>query len=139
MKKLRTTSGKEKSIITCVVIGLITTILLSFILTIVLTSFVQKGQLAEDGNAGVFITRIIATLTGGLVGAGFSKKKFLPVIGTISLGYFVILISIGLLLLDGSLNNLWHGLLSTLIGGIIACLIKLKPQTTRKKRIRLAK
>lgn len=139
MKKKHLTAGKNKNMITCIGLGLLTAMIISVVLTLGLTSLVEKGKLSENGNFGVFLTRMIAVAAGGLVGAGLSDKKFLPIIIVTSSAYLIVLLAIGILLFDGSFHKMWLGVLSILIGAIIALLIKLKPQTNRKRAMRYTK
>ena len=138
MKKSRIAS-KNKSIIACIGIGLATSILISLILTIVTASLIQKGSITESEKISVFLVRLVSVMVGSLVGTGLQGKKALPVIGVISGCYYICLLIVGLLVLNGSLISPWQGLLSTTVGGAVACVIKLKPQNTRKKTMRLAK
>ncbi len=138
MKKSYLSAGK-KSMLFCIGMGLVTALSISAVLTIGLTSLIQNGKLNENGMAGVFIIRVIATLAGGLLAAGLSDKKFLPVIGAVSAGYLVFLLGIGIVWFDGSFHKLWQGILSVGIGTAIACLTRLKPQRTRRKVFRYAK
>ena len=136
MKKSHLSLGKNKNIAVCIGIGLLVSLIISVGLTIGLTSLIQNGKLSENGATPVFIIRLIATLAGGLLGAGLFGKKFLPVIGAISAGYLIVLLAMGIILFDGSFHKLWMGALSVAVGAAIAILIKLKPQTTRKKALR---
>ena len=138
MKKKHTIT-ENNNIFACIGIGLLVTILISLMMTIALTSLIQKGKISENGNAFIFIIRVTATIVGCLLGSGLSKKSILPVIGAISAGYFIVLLSMGLLFLDGSLNKVWQGILSVIIGGAIACMVKLKPQSSGKKAKRWVK
>ena len=81
----------------------------------------------------------MAVLIGGLLGAGLSKDKYLIVISAVALGYIIVLLALGIILFDVSINNIGTGVLSVAIGAGIALLIKLKRQTTRKKVLRYAK
>lgn len=139
MKKSYLSMGKDKNLTICIGMGLLISLVISVILTIGLTSLIQNGKLSESGEMPAFIIRVIATLAGGLLGAGLSTKKFLPVIGAISAGYLLVLLGMGIILFDGSIHKLWLGILSVAIGAMIAILIKLKPQTTRKKTLRYTK
>jgi len=139
MKKTRGIEKNNKSIVVCVFMGLLATVLVSLIMSVIITGMIQKGTLSENGNIGVFTTRVIATMMGSLLGAAMTRKNILFVIGVIAAGYYIVLLVLGLLFFDGSLDNVWQGFVSIIIGGCIACLIKLKPQRTRRKHIRFAR
>ncbi len=139
MKKMRFSVGKNNGVIFCVGTGMLVSLLLSAVLTIGMTSLIQNGKLSENGSIIVFFVRAIAVLIGGLFGAGLSKDKYLIVIFCIALSYMIVLLVLGIIMFDVSFNNLGAGVLSIAIGATVALLIKLKPQTTRKKALRYAK
>lgn len=139
MKKTHLSIGKNKNMVICIVSGLLAALLISVIFTIGLTSLIEKGELSENGFFGVFLTRLIATVVGGLLSAGLADKKLLPTIIATSAAYLLVLLGVGIVLFDGSFYKLWIGVLSVAIGAVVALLIKLKPQTSRKKPVRIAR
>ncbi len=134
MKKTRGISENNNSLAVCIAIGLFISLVVTVALSILLTSLIQEGKSDENRNLGVFAIRVIATLAGCITGAVLSKKKLLVVIGAISIGYFVILLIIGLLLFDGVVSQVGMGVLSVLLGGLIACAVMLRSNRVNKKR-----
>lgn len=139
MKKVYKASERKRSIITCISVGIITSVVISLILTIPVTSLIQKGKLDHNGNIITFLIRSISVLAGALAGANMTSKRVIPVIGAVSIGYLSILLIIGLLFLDGTIISLGIGFISIAIGCGLACAVKLKPQKKRGKKLRLAK
>jgi len=139
MKKIHLSVGNDVGLITCIGAGVLTTLLISVALTMGLTSLIQNERLSENGETGVFLIRVIATLVGGLLGAWLSGKKMLLVIGVISGGYLMFILGLGVVVFDGSFDKLWLGVLSVVVGAVIALLIKLKHQSPRKRTTRYRK
>lgn len=139
MKQNHTIVGSNKSIITCIGIGLASSIVISLVCTIGLSSLIQKGKINEDGGLAILIIRTISAAAGCLFATSLYKKKTLPIIGAVCGGYFIVLLAVGLVFLDGSLYKVWQGILSVVVGAVIACLIKLKPQKTGRKALRRSK
>ena len=139
MKRTHLSIVKNMNIAICITAGLLAALFVSIILTIGLTSMIEKGKISGDGIFGSFLVRSIATVVGGLLSAGLSDKKLLLTIITTSAAYLLILLGIGIILFDGSFCNLWMGVFSVALGAVIALLIKLKPQTNRKKSVRIAR
>lgn len=113
--------------------GLAASILLSIVLTAVLTSLITKGTVSERAvGVSVFFVRLLAVFTGSLIGAATAHEKYLKVSGIIVVGYLFALFGLGIVLYDGTFRNLWSGVVSALLGGILAILIKLRPQRKGK-------
>ena len=139
MKRLHISAGGNKNIITSVGLGLLSALIISIVLTILQTSLIDKGKMNDNGLAGVFLIRIIATAIGGLIGSGLSGSKSLLTIVITAATYFVVLLVVGIVLFDDTFQKFWMGVLSVVIGAVVALLIKLKSQTTRKKAFRFNK
>ena len=121
------------------IIGFVVSVVISVVATALFANLALNGKL-EDRLAGtvVFIVRLISVAGGGLIGTGVSKEKNLTVVGCVSGAYLLTLLAVGIVLYDGSFNNFGSGLLSVLLGGVVAALIRLKPQKSnthsRKRR-----
>jgi len=136
-QKKHTSVFGGRSTVFCTAIGVAVAVIVTALLSAGLTSLVMNGTIAEKATSPyIFVIRLLAVLFGGLLGAGLSDGKILPVVGLITGVYIVILLSVGIAAYDGSFYNFGTGLFSTLIGGVIACLIKLKPQMRPKRAIR---
>ena len=126
-----------RSAVFCVVIGVAAAAITTALLSAGLTSLVMRGTITEKTtSAFVFAIRLLAVLLGSLVGASLSGGKILPIVGLVTGVYTVILLSVGIAVYDGSFHNFGPGVISAILGGIIACLIKLKPQMKPKRAIR---
>ena len=139
VKKIGLSTGGSVSLIWSVVWGVLAVAAVSIVLMIGLTSLIEKGVVVENRNIGVFVIRLVAIVAGGLLGTGFLKGKILPAVIAISSAYFVFLLLSGVVFLDGSLHNVWQGILSVAVGTVIVLIVKLKPQKIRRKAIRVAR
>lgn len=118
-------------------IGILCAILVSALLTAGLAGLTINGNLNETmSKAGVFLTRAVSVLLGALLGTGLGKSKYLQIIGIVVLGYLLLLIGIGIIMFDGSFQKFVLGVISVMTGGAAACLIRLKPQKTRRHAVR---
>ena len=139
MKKMYSLKGNDNGIVFCVCVGIVVALIISAVLSIGLTSLIEKGKLDENGATGVFFVRFVSMLAAGLIGTGLSAKKLLPIIVAIAAGYLLVLVGAAILFFDGSLKGIFGGLLSVAAGAVVALVIRLKPQTTRNKLIRYKK
>ncbi len=137
MIKQRKVSMGKHSAIAGIAIGMAVVLVISFVLTAGLTSLIINGKLSE-GTAGVFVfvIRAISVLAGGLVATTLVKERCLPIVGAVAAVYLLVLLGTGIAAFDGSFKNFIPGIMSVLIGGILACMIKLKPQKKRKTTAR---
>lgn len=116
--------------------GVVAALLLSAVMTAVQSNLVSKEMIGmESKGVFAFVIRIISVFIGGILGTALSGGKNLQTIGLIAGGYFVLLLGIGVLLFDGSVRDLFSGLISTLLGGVLACAVRLKPQRKRNKTL----
>ena len=132
-----TSSAVSHSTVTAIGIGVAIAVVLSTILSALLTSLVINGSIGENKTGiGIFAIRTLSVLLGGVAGAAIGKEKYLQTIGFITLGYLVILLGLGIALYDGSFQNFGSGVISTLIGGLVAYLIQMRPRGKRKHTAR---
>lgn len=120
-------------------VGIIVSLVISMLLLTGVTSLIVDGKLNENVVAFfTFATRVIALLVGVLIGTGLIKQKHIIFAGVIALGYLIILITLGIVLYDGSFRNFGSGIVSVLLGSGAGCLIRLKLQNRpqRAKRIK---
>ena len=120
-----------------VVIGIMSALVISLLVSLALTSFAINGSISEDSiGIYIFAIRMISTLLGGLIGTGITKGRYIPVIGLITGGILVVLLGWGIVFCDGQFQNVGSGALSVLIGCVAVVLLKLSPT---KKRGRVAR
>lgn len=114
--------------------GIITAFAISLILVAAITGLVTGNKFPE-GSLGlpVFIVRTVAVLVGALVGTGLAKEKCIVTVGIITAGYLVLLLGLGIVMYNGSFKSFGSGLLSTIAGGAVGCLIRLKLQNRPKR------
>ncbi len=127
----------NRSAATSIGIGVGGAVAVSALLSMGLSSLVINGAIQETTTSRyIFAIRALSVLIGGLLGAGIAKGKYLPVIGLTTLGYLIVLLGVGIAMYDGSFQNFGAGIVSVLAGGIIACILKLKPQRKSKRNAR---
>lgn len=142
MKQIKRTVNQSpsRSMVRSAEMGLAAALSVSALLTLLLTSLIINGRLGEEnGNALVFVIRILSVFVGGLIGASLAQGKYLPVISLVSLGYLIMNIALGIALYDGSFRNFIGGVMSVLIGGATACLIKLIEPKRQNRGVRRIK
>lgn len=127
-KQKRITSSKRITEAPAVIAGVVVSLMIGIILTLGLTSLVMNGTI-NDAGAGnwTFVIRTVASAIGCLAGVMLIKKNYLLIAGAVALGYLVMLIAIGIVVYDGSFDNIISGTTSVLLGGVISCLLVLKP------------
>ena len=140
MVKSSIKSNRVKSLPFGIAVGTGVALIISILLSALLTGLILKDSLQEKVTwISLFFVRIIAVMAGGLVSASFAHGKILPAIGLIIASYLLVLLGTSIIAFDGKLDGFGIGVLSALIGGIIACIIKLKPQRNRKAMSRIAR
>ena len=119
-------TGRGHGLGTNLLFGVGASLIVSLLLSLLLTSITINGSITED-HAGkfVFAARAVSVLIGGLVSAGMEKGKYIPVIGMTALGYLLVVMGVGILFFDGGFREFGTGLISVVIGGCLACVIKL--------------
>ncbi len=132
LKKQFKTKGSRPTVYG-VLIGTSIALLISILLSAAATSIIAKGKMDEAGyNITVFIIRAISVFTGAMVGTRISKEKYFVIIGIIAAAYTIVLVSLGIIIYDGSFQNFGTGVLSVLLGSIVGIALKLKAQSGRK-------
>lgn len=133
MAKMKTAARGNRSMLTGIAIGIAAALVIAFLLTVGLTSLLIRGKLVENVTGIlVFAIRTISVLIGGLIGSSHSKGKYLQVISSTTLGCLIVLLGLGMIIYDGTFHHFGMGILSVFVGGVIACLIKLRPKRAGK-------
>ncbi|MBR5022191.1 MAG: hypothetical protein IKY18_03190 [Oscillospiraceae bacterium] len=129
--------GRSKS--TAIIIGITVALLLSVLLTVAVSNLVLKGNLSEKLASGViFVLRAISVLAGTLIGGSILKRDYLILIGIIASVYLIMLIGIGIVFFNGSFKNFLLGVISVLVGGVVALIILQAPKGNRYKHKKIA-
>ena len=127
-KNMRVTSSRKITEVPAVVIGVVAATIISVLLTAGLTSLIMNGMVSETAAGPyVFVIGMIASAIGCLIGMILMKGKYLIIAGSAALGYLAVLIGLGIVLYEGSFKNMLSTVVSVLLGGVIACLLVLKP------------
>lgn len=139
-KSIHTTSSAKVTEVSAIGIGVAAATIISVLLAAGLTSLVMNGTVGETAAGPyIFIIRTVASAIGCLVGTMLMKGKYLLVAGSIALGNLAVLVAMGIILYEGSFNNILSGLLSVLLGGVIACFVVLKPLKKSKHKVRYSR
>ena len=125
-KRIGNSVSAKPSETPAVIIGVVVALFVSFLLMIGLTSFVVKGMINET-ELYIFAIRTIAAAIGCVTGTVLTKGRYLFITGATVLGYMAVLLGFGIVLFDGSFENILLGAASVILGGVIACLVALKP------------
>lgn len=116
-----------------ITIGVFAACLAGFLLTIALTSLVMNGSVDKnETDLFVFVIRAISVILGSLITTSFTKTKHLLMIGLTMVGYLLIQLILGFVIFNDSFHNFGIGVISTLLGGVCACIIKLKMPLKKK-------
>lgn len=135
MRKYNKQHDIKHAQITMTLLGIGIALVISMLLSVGQTSLMLQGRLQEDKSSiYVFGIRAVSVLIANLLCVRASEGKLLPMIGIISIGYLAVLLSLGIIMYDNGFQNFIIGTVSVVAGGLIACLIKLKPQKNRKYR-----
>lgn len=133
MRNKHTSSAVKHSAIYAIGIGAVISVVISIALTALLTSFVINRSIGESNTSiYIFLIRSISVFLGSILGAAIGKEKYLQTIGCITLCYLVVLLSLGITLYDGSFQHFGSGIISSIIGGLVAYLIQMRPRGNRK-------
>lgn len=136
-KSIHIASSAKITEVPAIVIGIVAATIISVLLTVGLTSLIMNGTIGEVTTGPyIFIIRTVASAIGCLVGTTLMKGKYLFIAGAIALGYLAVLVGMGIILYDGSFNNILSGAVSVLLGGVIACVAVLKPLKKSKHTVR---
>lgn len=136
-KNMHIASSAKVTEAPAIVIGIVAASIISVLLTVGLTSLIMNGTVGESATGPyIFLIRTVATGIGCLVGTMLMKGKYLLIAGAIALGYLAVLVGMGIVLYEGSFNNILSGALSVLLGGVLACLVVLKPLKKSKHTVR---
>lgn len=135
MKRNKVTISRTgQSLASAITIGILVTSVLSLLLSVLASYFVINGSLQENRIfITVFSIRLISVLLGALVAGAIFKRSYLPLVGTITGGYLLVLISVGGIICGGDFQQFLSGVVSVSIGGIAALLILQRPRKTGNK------
>ena len=121
-----------------IIVGTLTTCLISFLLTIALTGLVMNGYIEKnETDVFVFFIRAISVMIGSLLASALSKEKILLTIGLTTGIYLMILLLLGFIFYNNAFRNFGAGVISALVGGACASIIKLKLPIKKKHFVKL--
>ena len=122
---------KNKTVISCVVIGTIAAILISVILSAILVFIIQSKKTSDSVMPHLFAIRFISVLLGALIGTQINNEKSLAEASLITGAYILILLCLGIMFFEGQFNQIVTGVLAGIGGGVLSCLIRLKSKKNK--------
>ena len=122
---------KNKTVISCVVIGTIAAILISVILSAILVFIIQSKKTSDSVMPHLFAIRFISVLLGALIGTQINNEKSLTEASLITGAYILILLCLGIMFFEGQFNQIVTGVLAGIGGGVLSCLIRLKSKKNK--------
>ena len=122
-----------------IITGVVIALALSFLLTAMMGNLILKGHFGENiARASIFVIRTISVLVGALIGGLLLRHNYLKLVSFITAGYFVVLIGLGIVFYDGSFKSFFVGVVSVLVGGVVALLILQMPKSNMHKRKKIS-
>ena len=122
---------KNKTVISCVVIGTIAAILISVILYAILVFIIQSKKTSDSVMPHLFAIRFISVMLGALIGTQINNEKSLTEASLIPGAYILILLCLGIMFFEGQFNQIVTGVLASIGGGVLSCLIRLKSKKNK--------
>ena len=122
---------KNKTVISCVVIGTIAAILISVILSAILVFIIQSKKTSDSVMPHLFAIRFISVMLGVLIGTQINNEKSLTEASLITGAYILILLCLGIMFFEGQFNQIVTGVIAGIGGGVLSCLIRLKSKKNK--------
>lgn len=118
-----------------VVIALLVSILITVGYISLLAGLIVSGTLPESAlSPASVIGLILSSFAGAVVSARGGETKIAVRVILLGILYMLILLTIGILVLDGPISNLWINGLCILLGCVAACAICIRKRKTGKQR-----
>lgn len=137
MKTMHAGRLNENAVVISVAIGTAAALIIGAALTAILTSLIGNERIgSESQDISIFLIRTIAVFFGSVLGTGLCKDKYMITVGLITTICFVFLLGAGVLFYDAPIRHFGKGLLSVLAGGVLSCVVGLKPKKKRNKALR---
>lgn len=117
------TKGKRHTVLSGVAFGVILSTLLSALCAGAIASLAINERITDGGiRFGVIFTHILATMLGVILAGKLVEDKKVPTGAITCAAYCAVLMGATLLFFEGSFKNLWTGILTVAISGVIAVL-----------------
>lgn len=114
MKKLL---HKQLPIYLPIIAGVLCAVIISLLGTYIASALVESGKLsAQNSNWAIPALWILSSGGGALIASFLAQKRILIVCTAVALGYFAVLLGMGMLLFDGLFSGIWMALLSVTVG-----------------------
>ena len=138
MKKTRSMRKKDTGIAAHITVGVVLSLISTFIFSILLTILVER-EVVSIKNAPMFVMGIhaLSTIIGSMLAVFLEKGRIALVAGIVTAGYFLILLSINMLIFSSGFEGMGQCVLASLAGGLISVLINMRGSRKRKYNIKV--
>ena len=135
MKRNKLQAAKTRQSVTVVIVtGTIIALVLSALLSVILTTLMLNGRL-QEGSTGpiVLVIRMISIFAGAIIGGTLLKEKYLLQVSLTALSYILVLIGIGIVFYDEGIKGILSGVVSVVVGSVVALLILQRPRSKGRR------
>lgn len=135
MKLRMTQSGKAVPLARGVVIGMLSTVTVLCVLSLITTWLIYKGVVSFDLFGYISIAVLfIAAQTGALVGIRLTKRRILAVGAAVGTSTCIILLLINWLLLGGYFDGIFIKIIMIYLGSAVVSVVEMKRHQGGKNR-----
>ncbi len=138
MKKIQPKANKEKGTIFSIAIGTAVSVLCMLLLSVLLTVLVENEAVSSTMvTIAALCIHAISVFAGSMLSLTGQKGRIAVVAGTVTASYFLMQICVNMLFFSAGFEGVAAGLVSMLVGGVIAVLIKSRLGQKKKYRAKV--
>ncbi len=120
---------------TLVALGIVAALTVTIVLTLLQSLLVTTQKISMHSSSILsYAIWIVSAIIGTLVGIRQSQTRKIIIAGIIWAGYLIILMIISLIVFSGKLERVLPGMISSMAGSIIGCMIKIAGQKGKHRR-----
>lgn len=133
MKHITGKKSKENSMWTSILIGIVCSLLVSFIGVIIITFLINKESFGLNTGGGMSaVIWFGSSFAGAAIACKFTNRQYFIVSAVTALGYLLILAGMQIMFFDSQFYQIWKGILAAL-AGILPCILLFGRTSGRKK------
>lgn len=133
MKNVRKQKN-NKGLFGASIVGLGCAMFLTIICTGLLSVFVSNDQLSlHSSSLAVVGVQVLATFVGCCVSGKVAGENKVAAMGVVGASYYVILLGVSALFLEGISDKFWVGLATTAVGCFAAALLVLREKSVKRR------
>lgn len=138
MKRAHSISMKDTGIIINVSLGILLTMVCAFLLSILLTVLVENERIQISGiSVCLYGIHAISVFIGTLLSLTLEKERLAIIAGIVAAAYFVILISINMLVFSSGFEGVIGTAAGILAGCALSVLLKVKQSAGKRHKVKL--